>query len=167
MEHSALHALLLTGLIAALGGGLAMVWIILPSLRASGPKVGSEPFTADLAACIARWVFRGALAAAVASGVDIFVEVAELQGLTVFGGVQLETVARNHIRQFDQLDRGQRAAAIAKHTQQDAAALASALDKSLARRRTDLPATLELLETARRLLAQKKPSRSPPRSQKD
>lgn len=67
----------------------------------------------------------------------------------------LETAARGHIRQYDQLDRGQRATAIARHTAQDAAALASALDKRLARKRTDLPATLELLETARRLLVQK------------
>lgn len=79
----------------------------------------------------------------------------------------LEAAARGHIRQYDQLDRGQRAAAIAKHTGQDAAALTSALDKSLARKRHDLPATLELLETARRLLVQKKlPTTSRP-SKKD
>lgn len=68
----------------------------------------------------------------------------------------LDAAARNHIRLYDTLDRGQRATAIAKHTGQDAAALTSALDKSLARKRHDLPATLELLETARRLLVQKK-----------
>jgi hypothetical protein len=68
----------------------------------------------------------------------------------------LEAAARSHIRLYDTLDRGQRAAAIARHTGQDAAALSSALDKSLARKRHDLPATLELLETARRLLVQKK-----------
>ncbi|HEY0820362.1 MAG TPA: DUF4350 domain-containing protein [Rhizobacter sp.] len=74
----------------------------------------------------------------------------------------LDTAARGHIRQYDALDRGQRAAAIARHTGQDAAALASALDRSLARKRHDLPATLELLETARRLLVQKStPHRSP------
>jgi hypothetical protein len=85
----------------------------------------------------------------------------------------LEAAARNHIRHYDKLDRSQRAAAIAKHTAQDAQALASALDKSLARKRTDLPATLELLETARRLLVQKRPTapdaspRSSPRPEKD
>lgn len=74
----------------------------------------------------------------------------------------LEAAARLHVRDFDKLDRTQRAAAIARHTGLDAAALGLALDKSLARRRTDLPATLELLETARRLLSQKKPApRSP------
>jgi hypothetical protein len=66
----------------------------------------------------------------------------------------LETVARNHIPHYDRLDRTQRAAAIAKHTGLNASALGLALDKSLARRRVDLPATLELLETARRLLLQ-------------
>ncbi len=72
----------------------------------------------------------------------------------------LDTAARNHIRQYDTLDRGQRAAAIARHSGQDAAALTSALDKSLARKRHDLPATLELIETARRLLVQKKTTTS-------
>lgn len=77
----------------------------------------------------------------------------------------LEAAARGHIRHYDQLDRGQRAAAIAQHTGQDAAALASALDKRLARTRTDLPATLERLETSRRLLVQKRPISGSPRSQ--
>jgi len=45
--------------------------------------------------------------------------------------------------------------AIAQATGLDAQALGLALDKSLARRRVDLPATLELLETARRLLLQR------------
>ncbi|MEO8152511.1 MAG: DUF4350 domain-containing protein [Rhizobacter sp.] len=70
----------------------------------------------------------------------------------------LETVARSHLRQYDKLDRIQRATAIGQATGLDAAALGLALDKSLARRRVDLPATLELLETARRLLAQRERS---------
>lgn len=70
----------------------------------------------------------------------------------------LEEAARGHVRQYDQLDRTQRAAAIAKHTGLDAAALGLALDKRLARKRVDLPATLELLETARRLLVQHHPT---------
>ncbi|HET7796155.1 MAG TPA: DUF4350 domain-containing protein [Rhizobacter sp.] len=73
----------------------------------------------------------------------------------------LEAAARSHVRHYDQLDRSQRAAAIAKMTGQDASALTSAfsraLDTRLSRRRTDLPATLELLETARRLLVQRRP----------
>ncbi|MBX3619506.1 MAG: DUF4350 domain-containing protein [Rhizobacter sp.] len=72
----------------------------------------------------------------------------------------LDAAARLHIRGYDQLDRGQRAAAIARHTGQDAAALGLALDKRLAGRRAELPAKLETLETARRLLVQRRtPSR--------
>lgn len=70
----------------------------------------------------------------------------------------LEEAARGHVRQYDQLDRTQRAGAIAKATGLDGAALGLALDKSLARKRVDLPATLELLETARRLLVQHHPT---------
>lgn len=70
----------------------------------------------------------------------------------------LEEAARGHVRQYDQLDRTQRAAAIAQHTGLSASALGLALDKSLARKRVDLPATLELLETARRLLVQHHPT---------
>jgi hypothetical protein len=67
----------------------------------------------------------------------------------------LDTVARGHVRHFDKLDRSRRAQAIAQATGLDAAALGLALDKSLARKRVDLPATLQLLETARRLLVQR------------
>lgn len=73
----------------------------------------------------------------------------------------LEAAARNHVRHYDTLDRSQRAAAIAQHTGLSAAALGLALDKSLARKRVDLPATLELLETARRVLAQHHPTPRP------
>jgi len=70
----------------------------------------------------------------------------------------LETVARSHVRHYDRLGRTERALAIAQATSQNAQALGLALDKSLARRRVDLPATLELLETARRLLLQRDPT---------
>jgi hypothetical protein len=70
----------------------------------------------------------------------------------------METVARSHVRHYDKLGRGERALAIAQATGLNAEALGLALDKSLARRRVDLPATLELLETARRLLLQRDPT---------
>ncbi len=94
MEHSALHALLLTGLIGALGGALAMIWIILPSARSLGPDAERKRLVTHLGTCVARWVLMAALAAALASVLDLFVEVAELQGKTVFGGVELGLVAR-------------------------------------------------------------------------
>ncbi|HZE92959.1 MAG TPA: DUF4350 domain-containing protein [Rhizobacter sp.] len=71
----------------------------------------------------------------------------------------LDEIARWHVRHYDKLDRGARAQAIARLTGLDAQALGLALDRSMARRRVDLPPVLELLETARRLLAQ--PRREP------
>jgi hypothetical protein len=68
----------------------------------------------------------------------------------------MEHAARGHLRGYDKLDRTQRAQAIAQATGLDAAALGLALDQRLAHKRIDLPATLELLETARRLLVQQK-----------
>ena len=94
MEHSALHALLLTGLIVALGGGWAMVGIILPAVRGLGAGAERDRVASDLGRCIAKWVVRAALAAALASTLDLFIQAAELEGRTVFGGVDLGLVAR-------------------------------------------------------------------------
>ena len=86
MEHSILHALLLTGLITALGGPIAVLWLILPADRAFGANAGGERFTDSLLLCAARWTCYGAIAAALATFIDFFVQVAELKGQTVFGG---------------------------------------------------------------------------------
>jgi putative copper export protein len=94
MEHSALHALLLTGLIAALGGALAMCWLILPAARALGAEPQRHALVGELDACASRWIFLGALAAALATGLDLFVQVAEVEGQAVFGGVDPEMVGR-------------------------------------------------------------------------
>ncbi len=94
MEHSALHALLLTGLIAALGGPLAMCLIILPSGRSLASDLERNRLMAGLGTSAGRWVFVGALLAALASALDLFVEVAEFRGETVFGGADLALVTR-------------------------------------------------------------------------
>jgi len=65
----------------------------------------------------------------------------------------LDETARLHVMRYDELERGARASAIARLTGLDAAALGLALDRSIPRRRIDLPPVLELLETARRRLA--------------
>ncbi len=91
MEHSALHALLLTGLIAALGGGLAVCWLYLPAARGL-PR--NDSLVGAMIANAARWVTIGALAAAVATLLDLFVQVAEVEGRTVFGGVEWNLVFR-------------------------------------------------------------------------
>jgi putative copper export protein len=89
MEHSLLHALLLTGLMAVLGGVLAQWWLIRPAARVVGLPWGeASPPTAD------RLVFIGAVAGALATGIDLFVETAEIQNSTIFGGVDLRVVWR-------------------------------------------------------------------------
>ena len=91
MEHSALHALLLTGLIAALGGALAVRWLYLPAARALS---SNDPLVREMIASASRWVAIGALAAALATVLDLFVQVAEVEGRTVFGGVEWRLVLR-------------------------------------------------------------------------
>jgi putative copper export protein len=78
MEHSALHALLLTGIVVVLGGVLAQWWLF----RTAASRTSE------------RLVFAGALAAALATGLDFFVQAAEIENLTIFGGVDLGLVWR-------------------------------------------------------------------------
>ncbi|HEX7470070.1 MAG TPA: hypothetical protein VF437_04955 [Verrucomicrobiae bacterium] len=77
MEHSALHALQLSGMVIALGGPILMLGIFLPALKFGTPASGTArsvksflravpeagvplPFAAKLEASVARWVFGGA-----------------------------------------------------------------------------------------------------------
>jgi putative copper export protein len=89
MEHSALHALLLCGLTVALGGVLAFWWLVRP-VRQKSDLPGSGP----LLACMERLVAIGALVAAFATACDFFVQGAEIENRTVFGGVDLSLVLR-------------------------------------------------------------------------
>lgn len=84
MEHSALHALLLCGLTVALGGVLAVWWLIFPAAR----KL-NLPVSDALLASVERLIFLGALAAALASLCDFFVQGAEIENKTIFGGIDL------------------------------------------------------------------------------
>ena len=94
MEHAALHGLLLTGLIVALGGPVAVLWLFIPSARLAG----DEGMLERLPAGAARLVICGALAAAFATFADFFVAVAELKGQTVFGGADFSEVVRFALR---------------------------------------------------------------------
>src|SRR5581483_2571767 len=89
MEHSALHALLLCGLTVACGGVLAFWWLLRPAARTS-PAAIADP----LIASAQRLVMIGALAAAFATACDFFVQAAEIENQTVFGGVDLALVWR-------------------------------------------------------------------------
>src|ERR1700677_743511 len=94
MEHAALHALLFTGLIVALGGPVAVLWLFVPSSRGFGNDVERGAMLESLMKSAARWTACGALAAASAIFIDFFVAVAEFNGETVFGGADLSEVVR-------------------------------------------------------------------------
>ena len=94
MEHALLHALLLTGLLVAFGGPVAILWLFAPSARTLGNDAGREGFMDALSLNVTRWTAWGALAAAFSTFVDFFVSVAELHGETVFGGADLSEVVR-------------------------------------------------------------------------
>jgi putative copper export protein len=89
MEHSLLHAFLLTGLMVVLEGVFAQWWLIRPAARTVGLSwAEASPPTME------RLVFFGALAGALATGIDLFVETAEIEGSTIFGGVDMQVVWR-------------------------------------------------------------------------
>jgi putative copper export protein len=91
MEHSALHALQLIGLILALGGPILALALVRPAARTCPV---TPVFLQRLHARQTRWVARGALLSAGAALCDLFVQTAEIEGRTVFSGVALEQVAR-------------------------------------------------------------------------
>lgn len=93
MEHSTLHALQLTGLILAVAGPFFLLALLYPACRALGLS-GDYGTAGALSASVRTWTWRAALIGAVAVFVDLFVQVAELDGRTVFGGVEWATVVR-------------------------------------------------------------------------
>jgi putative copper export protein len=94
MEHSLLHALQLSGSALALAGGFLMLGFVFPSLRGSA-RAGAPPlFAAQLEASVTRWTFRGAAVAVVAALLNFVVDVAEIDGRSSFGGVDLGAVWR-------------------------------------------------------------------------
>lgn len=94
MEHSLLRALQLAGLIVALGGPVFILGLLNPACRRLGPEPARETLAGALADGVARWVAAGALTAGLATFLDLFVQAAESQGKTPFGGVELALVGR-------------------------------------------------------------------------
>ncbi len=94
MEHSALHAFELLGQVLVLGGVFLVLGLLRPALRKVKPDAASEEFALKLTANAARWVFYGALLAGVATFLNIFIDVGEAQGKTIYAGVDLGMVAR-------------------------------------------------------------------------
>src|SRR6185436_6429721 len=91
MEHSLLHALQLCGIVVALGGAFFVLALLLPvSRRLSLPEAERIKWES----VIARWIFCGAITAAIAAGTDLCVQVAEVQGKSIYGGVDPAEVFR-------------------------------------------------------------------------
>ena len=91
MEHSLLHALKLCGLLVALGGALFVLGVLRVASRGLAP---SGELMENIREASRRWAFRGALVSALAAGLDIFVQVAEVQGRAVYGGVEWALVIK-------------------------------------------------------------------------
>ena len=94
MEHSLLHAVQLTGLIVVLGGPVFVVGLLGPARRRLGRSAERDALGDLLSAGAARWVAAAAICAALAALLDLFVRVAETQGQTPFGGVELARMGR-------------------------------------------------------------------------
>ena len=94
MEHSLLHGFQLTGLIVALGGPVFVLGLLLPACRRLGPEPARDGLAGALSDRAARWVAVGALTAGMATFLDLFVQVAEIQERSPFGGVEPALVAR-------------------------------------------------------------------------
>jgi len=88
MEHSTLHALELTGQVIALGGIIFFLGLLDPACRKRGFSTHDE-FVLGFQRTAVKWVSRGACLAALATFLDLFVEVGEVRGLTVFSGINL------------------------------------------------------------------------------
>lgn len=99
MEHSALHAFELMGQILALGGVFLVLGLIRPAIRFLRKRGELNSFSnangdAFLEQSAARWTFYGIVIASAATFLTFFVDVAEIQGQTVFGGIDPERLLR-------------------------------------------------------------------------
>src|SRR4051812_46159095 len=88
MEHSLLHAIQLTGLIAALGGSIFVLAFLLPSARKlCSPEI--DDLVWNILKLSAQWAAIAAIASGAGALIDLFVQVAELQNKTVFAGLDV------------------------------------------------------------------------------
>ena len=94
MEHSILHAVQLSGIVVSLGGAILALFFLRPVIKAGRWADGEPGLAGQLRDSIARWIYWGAGAAAIAALLNLFVDVAELDGRTVFGGVDPAQVWR-------------------------------------------------------------------------
>src|SRR5262245_40508222 len=94
MEHSLLHGLQLAGLLVVVGGSLFVLGLLRPGCRRLGPEPTRPALACALSANSARLVSIAAVTAALASFLDLFVQVADVHGQTALGGIELALVGR-------------------------------------------------------------------------
>jgi putative copper resistance protein D len=91
MEHSLLHALQLVGMITVLGG----TFFVLVFLSAARTKASFDGEQISAWETITRhWSFWAAVIAGLGAVTDLFVQVAEVNGATIYGGVQIAEMGR-------------------------------------------------------------------------
>jgi copper resistance protein D len=87
VEHSALHGAQLVGMLVALAAPLFALLVLLPALsRRLTAEPGVLRIGEPLAASLAVWAFRGAAVAAAATFLNLVVQVAEIEGVTILAG---------------------------------------------------------------------------------
>ncbi len=91
MEHSLLHGLQLCGLIFALGGVLFQVLVLSPAGRFSS---GNDSRSGEITSLVHRWITAATAAAAFSTLLDLFVQLAEIDGTTIYTGVSVDRVFR-------------------------------------------------------------------------
>lgn len=87
MEHSLLHAVQLFGVVATLGGAFVVLALLEPAACVVAPDRACDMLRSAFVQSVRRWVFVGALAGACAALLDVLVQVAEMEGQTVLGGI--------------------------------------------------------------------------------
>jgi putative copper export protein len=91
MEHSLLHALQLAGMITALGG---TVFVLVFLFAAQNKGRFAEKQISSWETITKHWSFWAAVLAGLGALTDLFVQVAEVHGTTIYGGVQIAEVGR-------------------------------------------------------------------------
>jgi putative copper resistance protein D len=94
MEHSALHATQLIGLLLALAAPLLALLVLLPARRVAALTSASGDLSDALLRRTARTAVWAALIGAVACFLNLLVQVAEFEGVTVFAGTSRDLLWR-------------------------------------------------------------------------
>jgi putative copper export protein len=94
MEHSALHATQLIGVLLAVAAPVLALLVLLPARRAAALTSASGEMSDAMLGATARTAAWAALVGAVTCFLNLVVQVAEFEGVTVFAGADAEVLWR-------------------------------------------------------------------------